>query len=626
MGSWCGGHKVDTFSFFNYTPLIIDLMDFRNIAIIAHVDHGKTTLVDAILQQSGTFDERDQIVERVMDSNDLERERGITIYAKNTAINLLDTKINIIDTPGHADFGSEVERVLRMVDSVLLLVDAYEGPMPQTKFVLRKSLELGLKPIVVINKIDKSSARPDVVLDMVFDLFAELGATEEQLDFHHIFTDARGGIAMDKIGDDSITLQPLFDLILKVVPQAPSEIEKPLRMQPVNLSYDNFMGRMALGRVYEGTVKQGMRVTVTKLDGKKETHKITKLLTTKGLNNLEVDEAFAGDVVMIAGIPNINVGETIAENAEVEPLPAINIDPPTLTMNFLVNNSPFAGQDGQYLTSRQVRERLERELETNVGLEVDFPENADTFRVSGRGEMHLSVLIENMRREGYELQVSQPQAIIREENGEKVEPYESVTIDVPDLFAGTTIEQLEKRKGEMQNMASQSGSTRLEYLIPTRGLLGYRTKFTMMTKGEGTLSHIFSHYGPHKGKIERRATGSLISGETGKTLGFSLNNLQQRGELFVGPAEEVYEGQVIGISNKDTMTVNPIKGKHLTNMRSSGADDAVNLVPPLDMNLERALEYIEEDEYVEVTPKSIRIRKRWLTEVDRKRHGVKKVK
>ncbi len=599
-------------------------MDFRNIAIIAHVDHGKTTLVDAMLQQSGTFNERDEIVERVMDSNDLERERGITIYAKNTAIQLLDTKINIIDTPGHADFGSEVERVLRMVDSVLLLVDAYEGPMPQTKFVLRKSLELGLKPIVVINKIDKPSARPEEVLDMVFDLFAELGATEEQLDFRHIYTDARGGVAMNQIGDKSITLQPLFDLILEVVPQASSEIDKPLRMQPVNLAYDNFMGRMALGRVYEGTIKKGMKVVVKKLDGTVENHKITQLLTTKGLVKTEVDEAYAGDVVMIAGIPNINVGETISENADVEALPAIDIDPPTLTMNFLVNNSPFAGREGQYLTSRQIRERLERELETNIGLEVEFPDNADMFQISGRGEMHLSVLIETMRREGYELQVSQPQAIIREENGEMVEPYEAATIDVPDECSGTVIEQLEKRKGEMQNMNSKMGSTRLEYLIPTRGLLGYRTKFTMVTKGEGTLSHVFSHYGPHKGKIERRQTGSLISGETGKTLAFSLNNLQQRGELFVGPAEDVYEGQVIGISNKGTMTVNPIKGKHLTNMRSSGADDAINLVPPLDMNLERALEYIEEDEYVEATPKNIRIRKKWLTDIERKRNGVKK--
>ncbi len=597
-------------------------MSFRNIAIIAHVDHGKTTLVDAMLKQSGTFAEREEIVERVMDSNDLEKERGITIYAKNTAIQIGDDKINIVDTPGHADFGSEVERVLRMVDSVLLLVDAYEGPMPQTKFVLRKSLELGLKPIVVINKIDKPSARPDIVHNMIFDLFSELGATDEQLDFKHIYTNAKQGVAMREVGDGSTTLQPLFDLILETVPEAESEINKPLRMQPVNLAYDKFIGRMALGRVYEGTIKQGSKVTVIKLDGTREIQKITKLLTSVGLQKVEVAEAYAGDIVSIAGIPNINVGETITDDPKAEALPAINIDPPTLTMNFLVNNSPFAGQEGKYVTSRQLRERLERELETNVGLEVEFPENSESYKVSGRGEMHLAVLIEIMRREGYELQVSQPQAIIREIDGQKQEPYENVTIDVPDEYSGTVIEQLGKRKGEMVNMTSESGSTRLEYIIPTRGLLGYTTIFTTSTKGEGTLSHVFSHYGPHKGEIERRVSGSLISGFTGKTLGFSLNNLQQRGALFVGPAQEVYEGQVIGTSSKGTMTVNPTKGKNLTNMRSSGADDAVNLTPPLDMNLERALEYIEDDEYVEVTPKSVRIRKIFLTEHMRKRNGV----
>ncbi len=595
-------------------------MNYRNIAIIAHVDHGKTTLVDAMLKQSGTFSEREEIVERVMDSNDLEKERGITIYAKNTAIQIGDNKINIVDTPGHADFGSEVERVLRMVDSVLLLVDAYEGPMPQTKFVLRKSLELGLKPIVVINKIDKPSARPDEVHNMVFDLFAELGATDEQLDFHHIYTDAKKGYALKEIGDDNKDLQPLFDLILDVVPEAPSEIDKPLKMQPVNLAYDKFVGRMALGRVYEGTIKQGEKVSVIKLDGTVETQKISKLMTSKGLQKVEVPEAYAGDIVSIAGIANINVGETITDDSTAQPLPAIDIDPPTLTMNFLVNNSPFAGQEGKFVTSRQIRERLERELETNVGLEVEFPENSDSFKVSGRGEMHLSVLIETMRREGYELQVSQPQAIIREIDGKKEEPYETVTIDLPDEMSGTVIEQLGKRKGEMVNMTSASGSTRLEYIIPTRGLLGYTTIFTTSTKGEGTLSHVFLHYGPHKGDIERRVSGSLISGFTGKTLGFSLNNLQQRGALFVGPAEEVYEGQVVGTSSKGTMT--PTKGKNLTNMRSSGADDAVNLTPPIDMNLERALEYIEDDEYVEVTPENVRIRKIFLTEHMRKRNGV----
>jgi len=598
-------------------------MDVRNIAIIAHVDHGKTTLVDAMLKQSGTFTEREVVEERVMDSNDLEKERGITIYAKNTSIQIGDTKINIVDTPGHADFGSEVERVLRMVDSVLLLVDAYEGPMPQTKFVLRKSLELGLKPILVINKIDKPSARPDEVLDMTFDLFSELGATEEQLDFKHIYTIAIDGIAKKELDDESKTIQPLFDLILETVSPAPSDNAAPLRMQSVILQYDNFVGRMGLGRIYEGTIKTGMPVTVIKLDGTREKHKITKILNTVGLKKVEVAEAVAGDIVSVAGIPNINVGETIAENPDAEALPAISIDPPTLTMDFLVNNSPFAGREGKFVTSRQIRDRLERELETNVGLQIEFPEKSDVFKVSGRGEMHLSVLVETMRREGYELQVGQPQVIIREIDGKKMEPYESLTIDVPDTMTGPVIEALGKRKGEMIDMISKNGSTRLQYLIPTRGLLGYRMEFVTTTKGEGTLSHIFAKYGPFKGEIAKRQSGSMISGVTGKTLGFSLANLQQRGSLFVGPATEVYEGMVIGTSSKESMTVNPTKGKQLTNMRSSGADDAINLTTPLDMNLERALEYIVDDEYVEVTPQSVRIRKKWLTETERKRNTPK---
>lgn len=599
-------------------------MDFRNIAIIAHVDHGKTTLVDAMLQQSGTFTDREVVEERVMDSNALEKERGITIYAKNTAIKLGDVKLNIVDTPGHADFGSEVERVLRMVDSVLLLVDAYEGPMPQTKFVLRKSLELGLKPIVVLNKIDKPSARPDEVLNMVFDLFVELGATDAQLDFKHIYAIARDGVAKRELTDESKDLQPLFDLILETVPSAKSDTTLPLRMQPANLAYDNFVGRMGSGRIYEGTVKVGMPVTVIKLDGSRTSEKITKLFTTIGLNKVSVEEAYAGDIVMVAGISDINVGETIAENADAEPLPAITIDPPTLTMDFLVNNSPFAGRDGEFVTSRQIRERLLRELETNVGLQIDFPENADVFKVSGRGEMHLSVLVETMRREGFELQVSQPQVIFREVDGKKEEPYESVTIDVPDELAGTVIEKLGKRKGEMVNMKSENGSTRLEYVIPTRGLLGFRMEFLTDTKGEGTLSHVFSHYGPHKGDIERRANGSIISGFTGKTTAYSLANLEERGSLFIGPATEVYEGMVIGASAKDSMTVNPNKEKKQTNMRSSGADMAIKLTPPIEMTLERALEYIEDDEYVEVTPVTVRIRKKWLNENDRKRNTPKK--
>ena len=598
-------------------------MEYKNIAIVAHVDHGKTTLVDAMLQQSGTFSEREEIVERVMDSNDLEKERGITIYAKNTAINLGEVKVNIVDTPGHADFGSEVERVLRMVDSVLLLVDAYEGPMPQTKFVLRKSLALGLKPIVVINKIDKPSARPDAVVDMVFDLFSELGATNEQLDFDYIYTIARDGVAKKTLTDKSEDLQPLFDLILEKVQSAPSNISAPMRMQPANLGYDNFVGRLGVGRVYEGTVKVGMPVSVITADNKKEKHKITKIFTSVGLQKVETQEAYAGDIISIAGIPSIMVGETIAENADAEPLPLISIDPPTLTMDFLVNNSPFAGKEGKFITSRQIRERLERELETNVGLQITFPENSDVFKVSGRGEMHLSVLIETMRREGYELQVGQPQVIFRDVDGEKQEPYEHVVIDVPDEYSGAVIEQLGKRKGEMQHMNSENGSTRLEYIITTRGLLGYTMDFTTTTKGEGTLSHVFAKYGPFKGEIEKRATGSMISGVPGKTTAYSLFNLQDRGELFIGAGVEVYEGMVIGTSSKENMTVNPIKGKQLTNMRASGADKAINLTPSLDMTLERALQYIEGDEYVEVTPKSIRIRKKFLKEHERKRAGNK---
>jgi len=594
-------------------------VDFRNIAIIAHVDHGKTTLVDAMLKQSGAFSERDNVQERAMDSDDQERERGITIYAKNAAIRLGDVKINIVDTPGHADFGSEVERVLRMVDSVLLLVDAYEGPMPQTKFVLRKSLELGIKPILVINKIDKPSARPEEVLDMVFDLFSELGATEEQLDFEYIYTNARSGIAKKEINDADEDLQPLFDLILAKVASASSNVDAPMRMQPVNLAYDNFVGRMALGRVYEGTIKVGMPVTVTRHDGTQEKHKITKILTSEGLQKVDVKEAIAGDIISIAGIPNINVGETIAEDPKSEPLPFIHIDPPTLSMTFLVNNSPFAGREGQFVTTRQIRERLERELETNVGLKIEFSDNADSFKVSGRGEMHLAVLIETMRREGYELQVSQPQVIMQEEDGKTLEPYESVIIDVPDDLSGVVIEKLGNRKGEMINMDSKNGSTRLEYSIPTRGLLGFRMEFITATRGEGTLSHIFEKYGEFKGDMHKRSTGSMISGFNGKTLAYSLDTLQQRGTLFIGAGEEIYEGMVIGTCSKGSITVNPTKGKHLTNMRSSGADDAINLTPPLDMNLERALEYIEGDEYVEVTPKTIRIRKKLLKENERKR-------
>jgi len=598
------------------------MKDFRNIAIIAHVDHGKTTLVDAMLKQSGTFNERDVIEVCVMDSNELEKERGITIYAKNTAIQIGDTKINIVDTPGHADFGSEVERVLRMVDSVLLLVDAYEGPMPQTKFVLRKSLALGLKPIVVINKIDKPSARPDVVLNMIFDLFVELGATDEQLDFKHIYAIAREGIAKMELTDESKDLQPLFDLILKTVPPAQNNTSVPMRMQPANLAYDSYIGRLAVGRIYEGTVRAGMTVTVITPDGTRKTNKITKLLTNKGLNKIEVQEAEAGDIVQIAGIPDIYVGDTIAESATAEPLQSIAIDAPTLKMDFMVNNSPFAGREGKLVTSRQIRERLLKELEVNVGMKIEFSDTADVFTVSGRGEMHLSILIEQMRREGFELQVSQPRVIFQEVNGQKQEPIEIVVVDVPDQLAGIVIEQLGKRRGEMLNMQSENGNTRLEYHIPTRGLLGYQSEFVTSTKGEGTLSHQFAHYGEYKGEIERRSTGSIINGFDGITTPYALEGLEARGVLFVGAGAEVYEGMVIGMSMKDNIVVNAIREKKLTNMRSAGADMAVKLTPALDMTLERALEYIDNDELVEVTPKTVRIRKKYLKEFERKKHGV----
>ncbi|MFA6131230.1 MAG: translational GTPase TypA [Patescibacteria group bacterium] len=595
-------------------------MEFRNIAIIAHVDHGKTTLVDAMLKQSGTFNDREVIEECVMDSNELERERGITIYAKNTAIRLGDIKVNIVDTPGHADFSSEVERVLRMVDSVLLIVDASEGPMPQTRYVLRKSLALGLKPIVVINKIDRATANPEKTLNKVFDLFVELGATEEQLDFRYIYCIGKQGIARTSLSDTNTDLKPLFDLILEVVPPAPHNIGAPMRMQTANLAYDNYVGRLAVGRVYEGIIKPGMKVTVITPEGKRSAHAITKLYTHQGLKKFEALQAEAGDIVQIAGIPDIYVGDTIAEDEKAELLPTISIDPPTLEMDFMVNNSLFAGKEGTQVTSRKLRARLLKELETNVGLKVKVPEAGDVFTVSGRGEMHLSILIEQMRREGFELQVGEPRVIMKEENGVKLEPIESVVVDVPDEFVGVVIEKLGKRKGELVNMDNANGSTRLEYLMPTRGLLGFRGEFVTDTKGLGTLARQFAHYAPEKGEIERRNTRSLISGFTGTTMAYALTNLQDRGTLFVGAGVEVYEGMVIGWTMKENMTVNPIREKRQSNMRSSGADIAIKLTPPLDMTLEKALEYITDDELVEVTPKSIRIRKRFLKEHERRSH------
>ncbi len=594
-------------------------MEFRNLAIIAHVDHGKTTLVDAMLKQTNSFADRTDPGVLIMDNNELERERGITIYAKNTAVVYKGVKINIVDTPGHADFGSEVERVLRMVDSVLLLVDAYEGPMPQTKFVLRKSLALGLKPIVVINKIDKPTARPDAVLNMIFDLFVELGAKDDQLDFKYIYAIGKQGISKLSLTDDNQDLTSLFDLILATVPPAASDISKPMRLQIANLKYDNYVGRIGVGRIVEGTCKMGMTATVIKSDGVRYTGKISKLYTHEGLQRVEVSEAFAGDIVQIAGFPEIYVGETVAESATADALPTLAIDGPTLTMNFMPNTSPFAGREGSLVTSRQIRERLERELEINVGLQVEFPTSDGEFKVSGRGEMHLAVLIEQMRREGFELQVSQPQVILKQENGVQMEPMETVIIDLPDNFAGTVIEKLGKRKGEMTNLTTENGSTRLEYTIPTRGILGLRTEFMTDTKGEGTFSHIFSNYAPHKGEISRRTGGSIISGDQGKTTPYALAMIQERGPLFIAPGTEIYEGMVIGASMKESMTVNAVREKKLTNMRASSADHIVVITPAIDMNLERALEYIDIDEYVEVTPQNIRIRKKHLKETDRRR-------
>lgn len=589
-------------------------MEIRNIAIIAHVDHGKTTLTDAIMRQTGAVAEDGAS----MDSNTLEQERGITIYAKNASIEYKGTKINIVDTPGHADFGSEVERVLRSIDSVLLVVDAQEGPMPQTRFVLKKSLELGLKPIVVINKIDKPAANPDHAEELVLELFLELGASDEQANFPVVYAIGRDGIAKRKLTDDSKDLMPLLDVILEHVPSVElSASEKPLRLQPFNLAYDNFLGRMAVARIYEGVIKNGQTVTVKKPTGEARTGKITKIFTFKGLERIETESATAGDIVMIAGLPDIYIGETIMGDASSEALPAIAIDEPTIVLNFLVNNSPFAGKEGKFVTSRQIRERLERELEVNVGLRVVFP-TPDTFEVYGRGELHIAVLLEQMRREGFEIQVSQPKAIVKEENGKKVEPFEEVVVDAPNEFQGIIIERLSLRGFVMQNMTMHENSVRLIFEGPTRGLLGYRNQFVVDTRGEGIISARFIEFRGYAGEIKKRLVGSMVSMVSGKTLGFSLANLQDRGVLYVGPAVEVYEGMVIGNTSKgEEMMVNPTKGKQLTNMRASGTDEAINIVPPYEITIERGLETMSEDEYLEITPKSVRIRKQFLSEAER---------
>ncbi len=593
-------------------------MEIRNIAIIAHVDHGKTALTDAILKQTGAAAEG-----TTMDTNALEKERGITIYAKNAAVEYKGTKINIVDTPGHADFGSEVERVLRSIDSVLLVVDAQEGPMPQTRFVLKKSLELGLKPIVVLNKIDKPAADPARSHDQVLELFMELGATDEQCDFPVVYAigrDGRAALTPDELlmGAEK-DLSPLLDLILEKVPPASHEAaeDEALMAQPFNLAYDNFLGRMAIVRIYEGAVKPNQQVFIKKPDGTTRTGRTTKVFTFKGLERVEAAEASAGDIALIAGLPDIYIGETVTTNESAAPLPAIAVDEPTIALNFLVNNSPFAGKEGKYVTSRQIRDRLEKELEVNVGLKVDFT-NADAFLVSGRGELHIAVLLENMRREGYELQVSQPHVITREENGQKLEPFEEAVIDTPSEFQGAIIEKLGQRAFVLQNLTQHGNSVRLTMLGPTRGLLGYKNIFVVDTKGEGILSSQFVGFKPYAGEIKKRQVGSMISMATGKALGYSLWFLQDRGQLYIKPAMEVYEGMVVGNTSKgEEMSVNPTKAKAQSNVRSSSMDEAIVLFPVFDLTIERGLEIMSDDEYLEITPKSVRLRKQYLTENDR---------
>lgn len=594
-------------------------MDIRNIAIVAHVDHGKTTLVNALLKASEHFDSHKGLEERAMDSYDQEKERGITIYAKNASITYKGAKLNIVDTPGHADFGSEVERILRTVDAVVLIVDAYEGPMPQTKFVLRKSLELGHKVLVVVNKIDKPSARPDKVIDLTFDLFASLGATDEQLDFPYMYTIAKEGIAVRELDDEKKDITPLLDFIWEHVTPAKADSAAPFRMQPATLGYDNFLGRMAIGRVYEGSIKVNDTVIIINADGVERKGKVSQLFSFRGMDRIETKEAVAGDIVAIAGIPDIYVSETIASEPGLEALPAIKVDEPAMAIEFMVNDSPFAGQEGKLVTSRHIRERLEKELETNVGLKIELSEG-DKMKVYGRGEMHIAVLIETMRREGFELQISQPEVIMREINGVKHEPVEAVIVNVPDENAGAVIQALGKRKGVMTNMKSENGNTLIELDVPTRGLLGFRNQFLIMTRGEGTLYHSFSRFEPYMGTIEKRTVGSMISGVTGSTMAYSLWKLQERGPLFVGPVTDVYEGMVIGEHNQGTdIVVNPLKNKKLTNVRASGTDEAMNLTAIIPMTLEKAIEYIGPDEYVEITPTKVRLRKKYLKEIERRR-------
>lgn len=592
-----------------------------NIAVVAHVDAGKSTLVDALLNQNGVFRANEEVKDCVMDSNDLERERGITIYSKNCSIKYKDYKINIVDTPGHADFSSEVERVIRTVDTVILIVDAAEGPMPQTRFVLKKALEQNLRPILFINKIDKKDARPEAVVDMTFDLFCELNATDEQLEFPIVYGTARDGIAKLSLDEESDSIAPLLETVLKQCePYAGSESDK-LQLQISNLDYDDYIGRLGVGRITKGKVKNGETVTLVKNDGEVTTFRISKLFVEEGIKRVEKTEAYYGDIVTIAGCSHISIGDTVCENGSIEPLPPIEIEKPTLSMNFLVNSGPFAGNSGKFLTTRHIRERLERELETNVGLEVEELSGSDGFKVSGRGELHLSILLENMRREGYELCVSKPQVLIEERDGQKCEPFETVIVNCPNDYASTVISDLQERKGLLLLMNSDSENfTHMEFSAPTRGLIGYRSAFITNTKGEGTMIRSFDEYKPYAGAMTTRKNGVLVSMETGKTLGYSLFNLQERGTLIVGPQTDVYVGMIVGIHNRDNdLNVNPCKNKEMSNTRSKSADDAIALVTPRSFSLEEALEFIEDDEYVEVTPDSIRMRKAILDPKDRYR-------
>ena len=594
--------------------------DLRNIAIIAHVDHGKTTLVDAMLKQSGVFRANEHVEERVMDSNALERERGITILAKNTAVMHNGTKINILDTPGHADFGGEVERVLTMVDGVLLLVDAYEGPMPQTKYVLRKALERNLKPIVVINKIDRPDQRVNEVIDEVLDLFIELNANDDQLEFPVVLTSARNGIAKLSMEDESDNLEPLFRVILENIPAPDVDTEAPLQMLVNTLDYDDYVGRIVVGRVVRGTIHNGENIMLMDNSSNRKA-KIGRLYTYQGLKRVEVDEVAAGDIVALIGLADANIGDTIADAENPEKLEGISIDEPTLSMVFSVNTSPFAGREGEFVTSRHLRERLFKEVKTNVAMRLEKTESPDSYIVKGRGELHLSILIETMRREGYELQVGKPKVIThRDEEGNLLEPMEALTIDVPQDFMGAVMEGLGLRKAELQNMTEMAGYLRMEFLIPARGLIGFRNQFLTDTKGNGIMNHVFAGYAPYKGDIPGRTRGSLVAFEAGETTSYGISNAQERGTMFIVPGEQVYEGQIIGEnSREDDMDVNPCKKKHVSNMRASGSDEAIRLIPPKTFSLEQALEHINDDELVEVTPKSIRMRKKILDRVERGR-------